>query len=87
MQSQKEHLSLASLFTKPLNNIVTGGCIEVSATSLPLFSEQAGQHKVSLIKVDDSSDAFTLMHQLKSFIDIVQSHGVGNKVIQLKLTF
>lgn len=34
------------------------------------------------LKVDHGADAFTFMHQVKRVVDLLKSHGVGDKGIQ-----
>src|SRR5690606_28906251 len=37
-------------------------------------------------EVDNRTDAFALVHQVKGFVDLLQTHGMGDKGVQRDLT-
>ena len=43
---------------------------------------QAGMCRLTILKMNHSANALTLMHQLKCLVDVFQGHFVGNENIQ-----
>ena len=38
------------------------------------------------LKVDDAANAFAFMHQVERFVNVFQTHGVGDEIFQRELS-